>query len=57
MADAGARSGGRPGHPAIVAAVPGRPGYYTNDHVGVELAAGDLTVDGAVAFGEAELVS
>jgi hypothetical protein len=42
---------------AIAAAFPGSPVYYTHDNVGFELAAGDLTVGGAIACGEADLVS
>lgn len=42
---------------AIVAAFPGREVYYTHDHVGFELVAGDATVAGAVAAGEAERVA
>lgn len=42
---------------AIVAAFPGREIYYTHDHVGFELVAGDATVASAVAAGEAERVA
>lgn len=42
---------------AIVAAFPGREIYYTHDHIGFELVAGDATVAGAVAAGEAERVT
>jgi len=42
---------------AIAAAFPDSPVYYTHDNVGFELAAGDLTVEGAIASSAAELVS
>jgi len=42
---------------AIVAAFPGRAVYYTHDTIGFELVCGDVTLDRAVAEGDAQLVS